>query len=51
LSEGKKRSGMDGRESEQLVVVMRTGNLSEGPVGAKGLPDHGIVQGTDHGCI
>ena len=46
-----KRGGMNGRASEQLVVAMKAGNRSEEPVGAKGLPDHGIVQGTDHGCI
>lgn len=36
-----------GRKSEQLVVAMRAGNLSEGPVGAKGLLEHGTVGGTD----
>ena len=50
-SEQKKRSGMSIRDSEQSILAGRAGNQSEGPAGAKGLPDHGIVQGKDHGCI
>jgi len=37
--------GTKGRASEQLVVAMKAGNRSEGPAGAKGLPDHGALKG------
>ena len=36
---------MSGRKSEQLVVAGKAGNRSEGPAGAKGLPDHGTLEG------
>lgn len=40
-----KPMGMGGRKSEQLVVAGKAGNRSEGPAGAKGLPDHGALEG------
>jgi group II intron reverse transcriptase/maturase len=36
---------MGDRKSEQLVVAGKAGNHSEGPAGAKGLPDHGTLKG------
>ncbi len=46
-----KRGGMGIGKSEQLVLALKTGDRSEGPVGAKGLPDHGTVGGKDDGSI
>jgi len=42
---------MDGRKSEQLGVAMKAGNRSEGPAGAKGLPNYGPVGAFDAGNI
>jgi len=44
-----KRGGMNGRKSEQPILAVKAGNRSEGPVGAKGLPEHGTVGGKDAG--
>ena len=40
-----KCGGMNGRESEQLVVVAKVGNRTEGPIGVKGLPSCGTREG------
>ena len=44
-----KRGGKDGRESEQFVVAVKAGNRSEGPAGAKGLPDTESLEGKMQG--
>ena len=44
-----KRGGTNGWASEQLVVAGKAGNRSEGPAGAKGLPEHGTTGGKDVG--
>jgi hypothetical protein len=40
---------MGGRESEQFIVAMKAGNQPEGPAGAKGLLEHGVVGRIGHG--
>ena len=45
----RKRGGMGGRKSEQLGVAVKAGNRSEGPAGAKGLPNYGPVGAKDVG--
>ena len=40
---------MGGRKSEQLGVAVKAGNRSEGPAGAKGLPNYGPVGAKDVG--
>ena len=44
-----KRGGMNGRKSEQPILAMKAGNRTEGPAGAKGLPEHGTAGGKDDG--
>jgi len=44
-----KRGGMDGGESEHLIVPMKRGNCPEGPRGGKEVPGHGTAGGKDDG--
>ena len=50
-AERRKRSeaGMDGRESERLVVPLKPGNRPEGPGGGKETPRYGTVGEKDAG--
>jgi hypothetical protein len=42
-----KCGGMDDRESENLIVLLKRGNCPDGPRGGKEVPDHGTVGGQD----